>query len=100
MQLKDNYTLQKVGEEYVLLAQDSLQVDFSKVITLNETAADIWQYIKNQNFDIQTIITYLTNNYDVDIETAQADAQEMIDSLLSIGAIIRSINYPLTPHPP
>jgi len=89
MQLKDNYTLQKVGEKYVLLAQDSLQVDFSKVITLNETAADIWQYIKNQNFDIQTIITYLTNNYNVDIETAQADAQEMIDSLLSIGAIIR-----------
>ena len=89
MQLKDNYTLQKVGEEYVLLAQDSLQVDFSKVITLNETAADIWQYITNQNFDIQTIITYLTNNYNVDIETAQADAQEMIDSLLSIGAIIR-----------
>lgn len=89
MQLKDNYTLQKVGEEYVLLAQDSLQVDFSKVITLNETAADIWQYIKNQNFDIQTIINYLTNNYNVDIETAQADAQEMIDSLLSIGAIIR-----------
>ncbi|MBR2618263.1 MAG: PqqD family protein [Paludibacteraceae bacterium] len=88
MQLKDNYTLQKVGEEYVLLAQDSLQVDFSKVITLNETAADIWQHIKNQNFDIQTIITYLTNNYNVDIETAQADAQEMIDSLLSIGAII------------
>ena len=83
MKIKQGFILHRIGDDYIIMQDGSSNVDFSKVISLNQTSAMLWQEIENKEFETEA----LTSRYDVDNESARRDAQKFIDSLDREGII-------------
>ena len=87
MKIKQGFILHRIGDDYIIMQDGSSNVDFSKVISLNQTSAMLWQEIENTEFDTDSVTEALTSRYDVDNESARRDAQKFIDSLDREGII-------------
>lgn len=84
MKIKIGFKLHQIGKEFVVVAQGLENVDFTKMITLNGSAAFLWQQLENGvEFNKETIVDLLTSRYEINKETALADGEKFIESLLS-----------------
>lgn len=82
MKLKKTYKLKQIGEEFVVMNNQATSVDFTQIITLNESAAWLWQQLEEiESFDKTTIVQLLLDEYEVDEIVAQADADTFIQHL-------------------
>jgi hypothetical protein len=70
----------KTGNEYVLVPVANNIADMNSVYTLNETGAFIWEQIDSKR-TVSEIITAVTSEYDIDIETASADVLEFVGKM-------------------
>lgn len=73
----------KLGDELVILDADG-----TKLITLNETAAAIWEMLDGQK-SIQRVVERLVASYSVDEATAREDVVETARRFLSEGLVSR-----------
>lgn len=88
MKKKSGFELQDVCGEKVIIAQGIENIDFSKLIHLNETAAFLWEYVGTNEFNAEVLAEALIQaDYDVDRETAIADSQILIDAWKEQGLI-------------
>ncbi len=83
--------MRRLGQETVLVAESLDLIDFNRLVSLNESAAYIWETLPDSSFDTNNIVELLTDRYDVDQETAAKDAQELVNVWISAG-IIESCN--------
>lgn len=88
MKTRKGYTLRSLGKEFILIADGFEAVDFSRMISLNETAAFLWKEVEDKDFDAEMLITLLTDNYDIDRETAQNDVATMLKSWSEAGMLV------------
>lgn len=88
MKKKSGFELQDVCGEKVIIAQGIENIDFSKLIHLNETAAFLWEHVGTNEFNAEVLAEALIQaDYDVDRETAIADSQILIDAWKEQGLI-------------
>ena len=87
MKTRKGYTLRSLGKEFILVADGFEAVDFSRMISMNETAAFLWKEVEDKDFDAEMLTTLLTDNYDIDRETAQNDVTAMLKSWAEAGII-------------
>lgn len=83
MKLRADLTLRKVGNEYFIVEPDQGMVDLSKVFTLNETAAFLWNSLQGKEFDTQSAADILIQEYQIDQDTALKDTQKILDMFKS-----------------
>jgi len=79
MKKKTGFNLRKVCGEYVIVAEGRENIDFSKIINLNESAAFLWERANADGFTVDDLTNLLTNEYEVDAETARHDVEEMLE---------------------
>jgi len=87
MKLREDLTLRKIGNDYMIVDPGQDMVDMSKVYTLNETAAWLWGQLVGKDFNAETIVELLLEYYDVDKETASTDAQNLIEVFTKQGVL-------------
>ena len=87
MKIKEGFQLREVCGEYVIVAYGMKNIDFSKVINLNESAADMWKAVVGKDFTVEDLKNALLANYDVSEEQASADAQRVAAEWKEIGLI-------------
>lgn len=80
MKRNDNYIVRKIAGETLLVPTGAAAREFSGLITLNELGAFIWAHL-NEAQDVQDLAQKIAAEYEVDLATAQADAQEFLDLL-------------------
>lgn len=81
MRLRKDLEVRQVGEDYVIIEPDQGMMDFSKVYTLNETAAWLWNSLKNKDFTVDDVVKLLMEEYELtdnDHKTVEADAENLI----------------------
>ena len=78
MKLRSDITLRKVGNEYIIVEPAQGMVDLSKVFTLNETAAFLWEELKGVEFSAADVVKLLVDNYEVEPALAEKDAGVLI----------------------
>ena len=61
MKIKQGFILHRIGDDYIIMQDGSSNVDFSKVISLNQTSAMLWQEIENKEFDTDSVTEALTS---------------------------------------
>lgn len=88
MKLRTDLTLRKLGDEYVIVDPGQDMIDMSKVYTLNETAALLWESLQNKDFDVKAILKILMDEFDVEIETAKRDAKILVQKFREHGLLI------------
>lgn len=79
MRLKPNFELQQVCGENVIIAQGRENIDYNRIITLNESAALIWRAAEGRDFEVEDLVNVLLDEYEVDAEQARQD----IDTILA-----------------
>lgn len=75
-----------IAGETVLVPSDETAHDFNGMISLTDTAAFIWEHIEEAS-DFNQLVDMILDQYEVDRETAAADASEFVMQLLQQGMI-------------
>ena len=80
MKIADGLFLKKIADSFVVVPTGGNVVDFTAMITINETGAFIWELLKN-DADMDYVVTEMCKQYDIDSETALSDATEFLQVL-------------------
>ena len=87
MRTKKGFKLRTVCGENIIVGEGIENIDFSRIISLNESAAYLWNNVQDREFDASTLTELLQAEYEVDEETARNDAQALIEKWISAGII-------------
>ena len=85
MKIKKGFELREVCGEHIIVAYGKENIDFNKVISLNESATYLWENIFDKDFDAETLASLLQQEYEVDAETATRDAKALLDEWIKVG---------------
>lgn len=78
--------LRKIGAQYIVLA-DRENIDVTKVISLNATAAFLWQQAEGKEFTVPQLVEALCAAYDVDPVRATNDIEKTLSIWKQNGLI-------------
>ena len=87
MKTKKGFKLREVCGEHIIVAEGIENIDFSNIISMNESSAYLWQHIEGKEFDENTLASLLTDEYEVDKTTALADAQALVNQWFAAGIV-------------
>jgi hypothetical protein len=88
MKTKPGLTLRDICGEYIIVAEGLENIDFSNIISLNESSAYLWKKVEQMDsFTADDLARFLTDEYEVDLATATADSEALIKQWLSVGVI-------------
>ena len=87
MKIKNGFELRVVCGEAIVVAHGLENIDFSKIINLNESAAYLWRAVEGKDFDALMLVQLLTEEYEVDPETALSDATKMMEDWREAGLV-------------
>ncbi len=85
MKAKTGFNLRNVCGEQVIVAEGRENIDFSNIISMNETSAYLWNAIQDKDFTVDDLVELLMQEYDVDEQTARKDAQALAKQWLEAG---------------
>ncbi|MGV8963226.1 MAG: PqqD family protein [Candidatus Saccharimonadaceae bacterium] len=85
MKLRDNLTIRKIGDEHMIVSESGSSLDYTRVISLNSSAAYLVQEVKQKEFTKEEWVSLLIDKYNVEKERAEADVQALIDKLEKEG---------------
>ena len=87
MKAKKGFNLRTVCGENIIVAEGLSNIDFSRIISLNESAAYLWKNIQDKDFDADMLVSLLTEEYEVTDEKAREDANALISQWQEAGLI-------------
>ena len=87
MKTKKGFNLRQVCGENVIVAEGAENIDFSSIISMNESSAYLWNNIQGKEFDKNDLVELLTQEYDVDADTAARDVEALVAQWLKAGII-------------
>ena len=87
MKIKKGFELRKICGENIIIAHGVENIDFTKVISLNESAAFIWQQVEGKDFTEADMVKILLDEYEVEEPQAQADVKALAESWQQVGLV-------------
>ena len=87
MKIKEGFVLRSIGDTYRVVVEGLAQIDFSKIVSLNSTAAYLWKALQGKEFSTDDVRDLLLAQYDVDEKTASADAAALVDKWDEAGLL-------------
>ena len=85
MKIKPGFELRTICGENFIIAKGAQNINFIKIINLNESATYLWNNVLNKDFDAPLMASLLQQEYDVDPDTALADATELLTAWQNAG---------------
>nr|WP_287773845.1 PqqD family protein [Prevotella sp.] len=87
MKAKPGFNLRVVCGENIIVAEGEENIDFSNIISMNESSAYLWQNIQGKEFTHEDLVGLLTQEYEVDEATALKDVKALTELWLQAGII-------------
>lgn len=87
MKQKKGFNLRNVCGEQIIVAEGKENIDFSNIISMNESSAYLWQKLVGKDFTVDDMANLLVEEYDVDLERAKADSKELAELWKEAGII-------------
>ncbi len=79
MKAKKGFNLRQVCGEYIIVAEGDENIDFSNIISMNESSAFLWKEIKDmESFNIDYLVNKMTEEYEIDVDTARRDITTLV----------------------
>jgi len=85
MRAKNGFKLKEICGENVIVGEGKENIDFSSIISMNETSAYLWKSVQDKDFDAEMLAKLLTDEYEVDDATALADSEAIIQQWVEAG---------------
>ena len=87
MKAKPGFNLRVVCGENIIVAEGEENIDFSNIISMNESSAYLLQNIQGKEFTHEDLVGLLTQEYEVDEATALKDVKALTELWLQAGII-------------
>ena len=88
MKTKKGFKLRNVCGENIIVGEGIENIDFSRVISMNESASYLWKNIQEGgDFTADTLVKLLLDEYETDEDTARADVDQLIAKWQEAGII-------------
>lgn len=86
MKMKSDFEIVKVADDYMLIPVGE-QVDcFNGTVILNEVSAFLLEKLQS-DISKEELVHFVTDEFDVDLETAEKDVSRAVDALKEMGII-------------
>ena len=88
MKAKKGFNLRTVCREQIIVAEGKENIDFSNIISMNESSAYLWKIVQQrESFTVEDLADLLLEEYDVDRDTALADAKTLAEQWVAAGIV-------------
>lgn len=87
MRIKKGFVLRELVGQKIVTGEGLEQIDFNKLVSLNSSAAYLWEHLVSREFDLETMVDLLLDRYDIERSVALKDARALLDNWKSIGLI-------------
>ena len=88
MKAKPGFNLRDVCGEQIIVAEGKENIDFSNIISMNESSAYLWKEVQQRDsFSAEDLANLLLEQYEVDEETALHDAKSLAEQWLKAGIV-------------
>ncbi len=77
--------MRTLGRDVILTAEGLNSVNFNKMISLNSSAAYLWERVAGREFTPEDLAEMLMEKYDVDRDTALKDSRAVAESWIEAG---------------
>lgn len=75
MKVKNGFNLREVCGEHIIVAEGDENIDFSNIISMNESSAYLWEEVqKMDSFTVDNLVELICGQYEIDEDTARKDA--------------------------
>lgn len=81
-----DFLIRNIAGESILIGCGE-QVDFTKMLMLNETSEFLIRQMQNQPSTVEELAQYLVDNYDVSYSEALNDTAQFIHQLEELGCV-------------
>lgn len=87
MKKKSGYILRDICGEHLLVPRGEENIDLSNMISMNDSAAYLWQSTGDEDFDEDKLVGLLTDEYEVEEDVARADIKQLVAQWQEAGII-------------
>ena len=87
MKIKDGFVLRTICGQNVVSGEGTANVKFSKLVSLNDSAAYLFKAVGQEDFTPERLADLLLEEYEVDRETALKDAETLCAQWKEIGIV-------------
>lgn len=77
MKIKEGFVLREVCGEHIVTAEGLENINFNKLISLNETAAFLWKALIGKEFTVEGMAQLLVDEWGIDMELALKDSENL-----------------------
>ena len=86
MKIKDEYLLQNIADQWIVVSTDTMSCNFNKVFALNNVGRALWEQLEDGS-DEGSLVDAMTAFYGIDRATAQADVSEFVRQIKELGCV-------------
>lgn len=88
MKIKEEYELQSICGDALLIPRDAESIDEKEIIRLDPVSEYLWARVANmENFTTDTLVSLLMQEYDVDEDTAREDCALIAEAWLDMKIV-------------
>lgn len=81
-----NFEIVKIADDYILVPVGDQMEKFNGTVVLNEVSAFLLDKLKS-DLTMEELVNSLLAEYDVDLETAQADVEKALEEMKKLGIV-------------
>ncbi|MDO4737112.1 MAG: PqqD family protein [Bacteroidales bacterium] len=87
MKIKKGFEVRNICGENIIIAHGKENIDFTKVVTLNESAVLLWNKVVDAEFEEKDLVDVLLEEYEVEPSQAIADVKSLVASWKEAGLV-------------
>lgn len=87
MKEKKGFNLRNVCGEQIIVAEGKENIDFSNIISMNESSAYLWKELSGKEFSVEDMAELLEKEYEVDHATALTDSAKLAELWKNAGIV-------------
>ena len=85
MKTKDGFILREMCGENIITGEGLEHINFNKLISLNSTAAFLWNKVEGKEFTAEEMAQHLVEEYGIDMGLALTDAGKLAQAWIDAG---------------
>lgn len=85
MKIKKGFILRQMCGENIVTAEGLEHINFNKLISLNSSAALLWEKVVGKEFTAEEMAQHLIEAYGIDMELALKDSKALCQAWIDAG---------------
>ena len=85
MKTKPGFILREMCGENIITGEGLEHINFNKLISLNSTAAFLWNKVADKEFTAEEMAQHLVEEYQIDMELALKDSEALCQAWINAG---------------